>query len=105
MPKCYLCCSLTCSPLLPLDVTFMPELNTVNYCASRRPYQSVYVFTLMAELSDFPIIKKSTHLINALINGLIKLLSQSEIGRGQQTSVKTVTITDYVRTLVSGSAL
>jgi len=59
----------------------------------------------MAELLDFPIIKKATTFIYALVNGLINLLSKFEIRRGQQTSVKTVTITDYVRTLVSGSAL
>jgi len=83
----------------------MVELSTVIYCASLYPYQSLYVFIVMAELLDFPIIKKATPLIYAFINGLINLLSKSEIRRDQQTSVKTVTITDYVRTLVSGSAL
>jgi hypothetical protein len=105
MPKFYLCCSLTCSPLLSLDVTFMTELSTVIYCARLCPYQSLYVFIMMAELLDFPNIKKATPHIYTLINGLINLLSKSEIRRGQQTSVKTITITDYVRTLVSDSAL
>jgi len=53
----------------------MPELSTVIYCAGLCPYQSLYVFSVMAELLDFPIIKNATPLIYALINGLINLLS------------------------------
>ena len=63
MPKCYICCSLTCSPPLSLDVTLMPELSIVIYCANLCLYQSLYVFTVLAELLDFPVIKNATPLI------------------------------------------
>ena len=54
---------------------FMAELITVIYWASFYRYQSLYVFIEMAELLDFPVIKKATPLIYVLINGLINLLS------------------------------
>lgn len=83
----------------------MTELSTVIYCASLCHYQSLYIFIEMTELLDFPVIENATPFIYVLINGLVNLLSQSEIRRDQQTSVKTATITDNVRTLVSVSAL
>jgi hypothetical protein len=75
MSKYILCCSQICSPVPSLAVTLMAELSTAIYCASHCRYQSLYVFIVMEELLDFPIIKNATRFTYALINGLFKLLS------------------------------
>jgi len=41
----------------------MSELSMVIYYASICPYHSLYVFIVMAELLDIPIVNKTTPLI------------------------------------------
>jgi hypothetical protein len=75
MSKYYLYCSQIYSPVRSLAVTLRAELSTAIYCAGHCRYQSLYVFIVMAEPLDFPIIKNATRLTYALINGLFKRLS------------------------------
>lgn len=77
----------------------MAELNTVIYCVSLCPYQSLYVFIVMAGLLDFPVVKNARLLIWA---------NQSSVktwdSEGQQTGCQDSYNYNYVRTLVRVSA-